>query len=67
MLLGNQMANALVGAGIAEPLKPKRPRKGKSFKCHKCNTEMVKPENTNVMYCPSCDSSYFIFSDRKDN
>lgn len=66
MLVGNQMANALINAGITKPLKPKRARKGKTFKCHKCGKDMIKPDDTNIMYCPSCDDSYFIFSNTKE-
>ena len=61
----NAMQRALVNAGLAE--KPKdRKRRGKQFKCNKCGEVMEHPEwASNVMWCPKCDSSYFIFTNGK--
>lgn len=64
MLIGNAMQKAMVEAGLAEEHKPRKPRKGKVFKCHKCGLEMVNPDWGNFMVCPSCDNSYFIFSNK---
>lgn len=67
MLKGNQMKEAFEKAGYVDNNKSKRLRKGKSFKCKVCGTEMVQPEWANVMWCPNCErkASYFIFSDRR--
>lgn len=60
----NALQKALVNAGLAKEPKQKR-RKGKDFKCNKCGTVMTHPEDTNVMWCPHCDSSYFIFTNSR--
>lgn len=63
MLKGNQISKAMleVNPGLADSMKKKKKKKGKVFQCHKCGTDMVKPDETNIMYCPDCDESYFIF------
>lgn len=58
----NQLQKALVNAGLAEAPKMRKSRNGKQFKCKKCGTIMVRPENTNLMYCPQCDKSFYIFN-----
>lgn len=58
----NQLQKALVKAGLANPPKTYKARKSKKrFVCKKCGASMVISENTNVMYCPECDKSYFLF------
>lgn len=65
MLYGNQLAKELVEKGYAQPLQPKRQRKGKTFKCNKCGAPMTHLEGTNFIFCPECESpSYFVFSDK---
>ena len=50
---------------IAEEPK-ERKRRGKQFKCNKCGEVMEHPDwASNVMWCPKCDSSYFIFTNGK--
>lgn len=58
----NQLQKALVNAGLAEAPKMRKSRNGKQFKCKKCGTIMIRPENTNFMYCPQCDKSFYIFN-----
>lgn len=58
----NQLQKALVNAGLAESPKMRKSRNGKQFKCKKCGTIMIHPENTNLMYCPQCDKSFYIFN-----
>ena len=60
----NAMQKALVIAGFTEEPKGRK-RKGKTFQCNKCGNEMYQPEDTNVMVCPNCEKSYFIFSKKK--
>lgn len=59
MLYGNQMAVALEKAGFQRP--KEKPRRRKQFKCHKCGTLMRYIGNGNVMVCPACDLSFYIF------
>lgn len=59
----NALQQALVRAGFAEEPKRKK-RHGKQFTCNKCGNVMISPDNTNLMYCPHCDSSYFIFDNK---
>lgn len=63
--MGNQMARALVNAGLVEEKKPRKHR-GKQFKCNKCGETMINEEWINAMWCPCCDNSYFIFSNKRD-
>lgn len=60
----NSLQKALVNAGLAEEPKDRK-RRGKQFKCNKCGEVMEHPDGMNVMFCPKCDSSYFIFSNGK--
>lgn len=57
----NQLQKALVNAGLAEESKVRKYRGGKQFKCKKCDTIMIRPDNTNLMYCPKCDKSFYLF------
>lgn len=59
--MGNQMAKALVGAGLAEELPIPKKRKNKKFTCNKCGTPMVNEDWNNFMVCPKCQCNYFIF------
>jgi ribosomal protein S27AE len=63
--MGNQMARALVNAGLAEEKKPHKHRE-KRFTCNKCGEVMVNEDWINAMWCPRCDNSYFIFSNKRD-
>lgn len=56
------LPRAMVKSGLiqTEDIKPKKKRKGKEFKCHKCNTVMTKVDDSNIMYCPNC-GQYFLF------
>lgn len=56
----NALQLALVNAGLAEPIKEKKNKHGKQFKCHRCKSPMIKFEGTNVMTCSNC-GNYFIF------
>lgn len=62
MLIGNQMSKALVNANIANPIKQKSHKNHKQFKCHRCGSDMVSVDNTNVMACTNSKcNNYFIF------
>lgn len=62
MMVLNALQRELVKTGLAEVPEEKARKKGKQFACKKCGEQMVKPDDTNIMYCPNCESSYFIFS-----
>lgn len=61
----NALQRALVRASLAEEPK-ERKHKSKEFKCNKCGEVMEHPSWGNFMYCKNCDSSFFIFSNKKD-
>lgn len=64
MLTGNQMANALVNANLAEPPKQKPRKRGKKFACHRCGNEMRTINDTNVMVCTNEECSNFYVFDK---
>ena len=63
MLMGNQMEQAMIGAGLADAPKPRRKPRHKKFTCRKCGQPMQIIEGTNTMACTNekC-TQYFIFN-----
>jgi formylmethanofuran dehydrogenase subunit E len=59
----NAMQKALVSAGLAKEPKSRK-RRGKQFSCNRCGETMIQYDDVNVMVCPNCDRSYFIFSNK---
>ena len=59
----NSLQMALVEAGLAE--RPKKAKKGRKFQCRKCGSPMTHRADENVMYCTSCNDSWFIFTNER--
>jgi transcription initiation factor IIE alpha subunit len=62
LLYGNQLEVALFNCGLIKKKRKNKRQKHKSFRCHKCDSDMIFIDNTNVMVCSNdqC-KQYFLF------